>query len=321
LAGEIAGLGYWTNDLVKNKIIWSDEIYKIFEVDKNRFDLNLENIKELFHPDEHQNFNPNFYRIFDDETIKEVERRIQTDSGKIKWVLERQYLIKDQNNNPLRLEGIAYDITNRKIHEQELLESNERFKILAKATVEAIIDWDIKNHTVFWGEGFHTLLGYDLSENNDKLWSNNIHPEDRERVLNNLNGILEDPAKEYFISEYRFLKANGDVAFVQHKGILIRDKSGKATRIVAAMIDLTEALSRLNKIENQNKALKEISWTQSHIVRAPLANIMGLIFLLKENNNMEVKDEQLIALISESAEKLDQIIREIVKKTSEIEEM
>ena len=87
------------------------------------------------------------------------------------------------------------------------------------------------------------------------------------------------------------------------------------------MIDLTEALSRLNKIENQNKALKEISWTQSHIVRAPLANIMGLIFLLKENNNMEVKDEQLIALISESAEKLDQIIREIVKKTSEIEEM
>lgn len=93
LAGEIAGLGYWTNDLVKNKIIWSDEIYKIFELDKNTFELNIENIKELFHPDEHQNFNPNFYQIFDDETIKEVERRIQTKTGKIKWILERQYLI------------------------------------------------------------------------------------------------------------------------------------------------------------------------------------------------------------------------------------
>lgn len=219
------------------------------------------------------------------------------------------------------MEGIAYDITNRKIHEQELWESNERFKILAKATVEAIIDWDIKNNKVFWGEGFHTLLGYDLSEPNNNLWSSNIHPEDRERVLNDLNRILEDEAKEYFISEYRFLKANGEVAFVQHKGILIRDKDGKVSRIVAAMIDLTEALSRLNKIERQNKALKEISWTQSHIVRAPLANIMGLIYLLKENNNKEVKDEKLIELIGDSAEKLDQIIREIVRKTIEIDEM
>ena len=88
------------------------------------------------------------------------------------------------------------------------------------------------------------------------------------------------------------------------------------------MIDLTETLNRLNKIESQNKLLKDIAWTQSHEVRSPLSNVMGLVNLLKTNLNLEVDDEntKIINYISESTEKLDEIIHDIVSKTKDIDD-
>ena len=321
LASEIAGLGYWTNDLLTSQIQWSDEIYKIFEVDPHSFELTLDNIKDRFHPEDQNYFDIDVYDLLEDKTIRESEHRIYTKTGDIKWILERIHLLKNKDDKPIMLEGIVLDITKRKLHEQEIWESNERFTILARATVEAIIDWDIKNDTVMWGEGFQTMLGYDLSNSDKYLWSNNIHPEDREKVLEELHRTLEDPAKQYFNAEFRFLKANGDVAFVQNKGIFIRDVNGKATRALGAMIDLTETLERMRKIELQNKALKDISWTQSHVVRAPLANLLGFISLLKDNSATGERDDKLLDYVSDSAEKLDTIIRDIVKKTKEINDM
>ncbi len=321
VASEIAGLGYWTNDLVSGKIDWSDELYNIFEVDPLKFELNLENIKTYFCPNTHQEFSLDLLAIFQDNKIRESEHQIITGTNKTKWILERQYLTTDGNGNPAKLEGIAMDITERKIHEQEIEQSNDRFKLLAKATVEAIIDWDIMNDKTIWGEGFHTLFGYDLSIYDNYLWSRNIHPDDRETVLFDLAKTLQDPAQEHFTAEFRFLKANGDVAYVQHKGLFIRDESGKPTRALGAMIDITESLDKMRKIELQNKTLKNIAWTQSHIVRAPLANLKGLIEILKNNLNSGVSQAVLLGYMSESVEKLDTVIHDIVRNTKEVDEV
>jgi PAS domain S-box-containing protein len=321
VASEIANLGYWTNDLVKSEIQWSDEVYKIFELNSETFELTLENIRNCFHPEDQSEFVTNFHTKFEDNIIKESERRILTPSGKTKWILERLNLIKDNNGKPIKLDGIVIDITKRKLYEQEIVESNERFKIIAKATIEAIVDWDIKNDTVIWGEGFCTIFGYNLNVYDNYLWSKNIHPEDREKVLEDLNTMLEDSTQEHFNAEFRFLKADRTIAYVQHKGIILRDKNGKAVRALAAMIDLTEAQERLRKIESQNELLKEIAWTQSHVVRAPLANLQGFIKLLKDEINEGTTDLKLLDYIIDSTEKFDEIIREIVKKTNEIDKM
>jgi PAS domain S-box-containing protein len=321
VASEIAHLGYWTNDLVKSEIQWSDEVYKIFEVNPVTFELTLENIKNCYHQDDAFEFDSNLNFSFDGINTMETERRINTCSGETKWVLERINLIKDENGNPIKLDGIVIDITKRKLYEQEIIASNERFKIIAKATIEAIVDWDIKNDTVIWGEGFQSIFGYDLDVYDNYLWSNNIHPDDKEKVLEDLNKILEDPSQEYFNAEFRFLKANREVAYVQHKGIIIRDASGKPIRGLAALIDLTETLDRLRKIESQNKLLKEIAWTQSHVVRAPLANLQGFIKLLKDEIKEGITDDKLLDYIIDSTEKLDEIIHEIVKKINEIDKM
>ena len=164
------------------------------------------------------------------------------------------------------------------------------------------------------------MLGYDINHTDNRLWAKNIHPDDKQRVLSELNETILNPEKSHFNADFRFLKASKEVTHVQLRGIFIRNEQGKATRALGAMIDLTEALEKMRKIELQNKALREIAWTQSHIVRAPLANIIGLIGLLK-NKQLKEEDSKILTFISDSAEKLDQIIHEIVQKSSEINEI
>jgi PAS domain S-box-containing protein len=315
-ACEIATMGYWSNDLTTSEIIWSDEIYKLFELNPDTFELTLNNIRACFHPDDQLKFDEEMHKVFESDTVVEGEHKIITGTGKIKWVLERIHLVRDQNHNPIKLEGIVLDITKRKQNEQELIESNERFKILAKATVEAVIDWDLENDCIFYGEGFNNMFGYTTFNSDTDLWKKNIHTDDSKRVLKDLNKAIKDPKKEFFNSEYRFVKFNGNIAYIQHKGIFIRNEKDEVTRIIGAMVDLTESLEKMNTIEQQNKTLKDISWTQSHVVRAPLANLLGLINLLKDNKKMGYTDDRLIDYIGESATKLDHIIHEIVQKSS-----
>lgn len=314
-ASELAGLGYWINNMETHTIQWSEEMYKIFEVNPDTFQLDLNNIKNRFHPDHRADFENETYKSIEHQTIRETEHRIISGTGKTKWILERQFVTRDKNGNPVQIEGIVLDITSRRQQEQHIRDSNERFKMLTKATVEAIIDWDIENNVVIWGEGFQTMLGYDLNTYDFHLWSRNIHEDDRKRILQELKRAISDPDRKSFNAEFRFLKANGEITYVQHRGIFIRNAEGKAVRALGAMIDLSEALSHLRKIELQDQALKEIAWTQSHIVRAPLANLMGLISLLKNNVNTGVSDDVLLGYISKSAEELDKVIREIVGKT------
>ena len=316
-ACEIANMGYWTNDLINSEIIWSDEIYKLFELDPNTFELTLDNIRACFHPDNQHQFDEEMHKVFESDDVIEDEHKIITETGKIKWVLERIHLVRDQDHNPIKLEGIVLDITKRKQNEQEIIESNERFKILAKATVEAVIDWDLENNSIFYGEGFNSMFGYNSINATTDLWLKNIHPDDSKRVIRDLRKAMKNAQKEFFNAEYRFVKANGDMAYIQHKGIFIRNNDGEVARIIGAMVDLTESLEKMNTIEQQNKTLKDISWTQSHVVRAPLANLMGLINLLKDNKKMGYTDDRLIDYIGESATKLDHIIHDIVKKSAQ----
>jgi PAS domain S-box-containing protein len=79
--------------------------------------------------------------------------------------------------------------------------------------------------------------------------------------------------------------------------------------------DITERVDYVNAIEKQNENLKEISWIQSHVVRAPLARLMGLINIKDTITDDEMTEEQFYNLIMKSANELDDAIKEITDKT------
>lgn len=93
-------------------------------------------------------------------------------------------------------------------------------------------------------------------------------------------------------------------------------RQGKDARLVLAN-NITIRLDYLKALEIQNKKLREIAWTQSHVVRAPLARIMGLINTIKDNLELDDENIAMLGHLLSSAVELDDIVREIPKKAEE----
>ena len=113
---------------------------------------------------------------------------------------------------------------------------------------------------------------------------------------------------------YRQKKKNGEIIQVEISGNAIPYK-GKNAKVILA-IDVTERVNYIKAIEEQNEKLREISWMQSHVVRAPLARILGLISLIKDLKANGIEKEEIMDYLEISANELDLVIREITNKTT-----
>ncbi|MDB5133823.1 MAG: domain S-box protein [Mucilaginibacter sp.] len=111
---------------------------------------------------------------------------------------------------------------------------------------------------------------------------------------------------------FKHLKKNGEVISVEIQSNFINYKGINARVSIAT--DITERLNYIKEIEEQNRKLSEISWIQSHIVRAPLARIMGLVNIIKDLKDEDEKRRMFEYLLL-SADELDKVIREITDKT------
>lgn len=86
--------------------------------------------------------------------------------------------------------------------------------------------------------------------------------------------------------------------------------------IAAIAVQMAEKLSYIKTVEAQNEKLRDISWMQSHIVRAPLARIIGLVQLFKDSHSPDDR-ENIIEYLVLSANELDEAIHDIIDKTDD----
>ena len=203
------------------------------------------------------------------------------------------------------------DIRNKR----EIEESMARYDIVSKATSDAIWDWDLKTGQVIWNQGIRGIFGYRKTTFDAKWRSSRIHPEDQDRVERQVGEMIRKNDQRLEM-EYRFLCADGSYRTVLDRAFILFDENGTAFRMIGSMQDISERMEHLNRIEMQNARLREISWIQAHMVRAPLANILGLCQLLEAPAITAERDtEAIISLIRLAAEDLDHALGEIIKKT------
>lgn len=148
------------------------------------------------------------------------------------------------------------DVTRKKQLEAALKLSEERYELASRATHEAIWDWDLRSDTVAWNQGVSSLFGYAPGEvgAGAAWWIDHIHPEDRERVSNDIHAFIDSASTARWLNEYRFLRADGGYSEIVDRGYLARDEHGRALRMVGAMQDLTT--QRAAEAENQRLALE-----------------------------------------------------------------
>lgn len=208
------------------------------------------------------------------------------------------------------------DITQSMEQERKLLDSLRRYDIVAKATSDLITDYDIQKDEMKVSEVASELFGYtsDTGIYTGEWWSSKIHPDDYGHVKS-LAQKMQKEGLKYLTIEYRFRCADGSYKYILDRSYLLLDKNKDPKRIIGSMQDITQRKQHLIDIENHNRKLKEIAWTQSHVVRAPLAKVMGLVdLLLNYKDDLDNSDEILDNILA-SAKELDTIIRNIAIQT------
>ncbi|VXC08210.1 Phytochrome-like protein cph1 [Flavobacterium sp. 9R] len=167
-------------------------------------------------------------------------------------LLFRYILSKNEKRNSRILEKI-------KSNNNEIKESNEKYDIVSKATSDTIWDWKIQDDTITWNKGIETIFGYTQEEvgNNSAWWFDKIHPEDSIKMSVKLYSFIEQKSEKWQ-DQYRFRCADNTYKYVLDRGFLLKDKKGRALRMIGAIQDITK-----QKKEEENLKLLETVVTQT----------------------------------------------------------
>ncbi len=142
-------------------------------------------------------------------------------------------------------------------------------------------------------------------------WVDHLHPDDRERVYARLREHI-DRKEEFWLDEYRFRRGDNSYASVFDKGRIMLDGQGRPFRMVGGIRDVTDLKIALEKIQLRDRQLAEVSFYNSHKIRAPLARLMGLVQLLRMDPGMPPDEHRgLLEKIRSAAEELDFLVKNI----------
>ncbi|WP_284653143.1 PAS domain S-box protein [Flavobacterium terrisoli] len=225
------------------------------------------------------------------------------------------YLIKDDLDAHILYKSIVYNIERKKTLLQ-LETSEKRYSDLFHLSPLPMWVYDINTLRFLdvnlaaekhYGYTLQEFLGMTIKD---------IRPaEDVPELIKRIELLNEKPGA-YSIGNFRHQKKNGEIINVEIQSNVIPFQNTTGRLILAN--DITERVTHVEAIEKQNEKLKEIAWIQSHLVRAPLAKIIGLVDIIKNYGLDDAESKTMLDHLLESAEELDTIIKDITVKTSAI---
>ncbi len=225
------------------------------------------------------------------------------------------YLIKEDLNATTMYKSIVYNIERNKIL-VNLKESEKRNSMLFHLSPLPMWVFDTKSLKIIdVNDAAIEHYGYSLEEFK-ALTIGDLRPASE---LDRLHAtLLDNQENDSFKSRGTWIhrKKNGELIQVDIRSKYVVYEDREARIIVAN--DISERLNQIQKLELQNRTFKEISWLQSHVVRAPLARMLGLVDVLLDE---EISNEDRITCLNHlktSGQELDKVIFDIVKKAYEV---
>ncbi len=247
---KIAKLGYWELDILENKLKWSDEVYHIFGLAPQEFEATYEAFLKFVHPDDIDIVNKAYTDSLRNKSSYQVEHRVITKSGEIKYVEEECRHTFDEYGDVVQSLGTIHDLTSIKVYQQKMKKSKDQFESLVSHIPDMIYRCEIdKDFTMLYvNNALETITGYKIDEirfNKILSFASIIHPNDLNMVYKKTDEMIRNNILNIDL-EYRIISKDGRIIWINDNLQLINDNNH--TYLEGVISDITSQKIAYDKL-------------------------------------------------------------------------
>ena len=288
LAIEAAGLGTFDHDIATGEYIWSPELRAIYGLPPD-VEITVGTLFRLIHPDDQQSTSNAIAESAKKRADGRLgdyfdEYRIIRPDGDLRWLSVRArgiYAEQDPKRLHGRFIGVVEDVTDRKLAEERLRTTEERFQLALKLGGVASWYWDLSTGDTWVSDSFRDVYGLPPgSMVNTQVFESLVHPDDLEHVRNQIQGIFQRSEVEFRIIR----PSDQQVRWIHSLGGALRDASGNIVRLVGVSVDFTE---RMHAQERERLLTREVD----HRAKNLLSVIQAVIQLTHARSTPQFVDD------------------------------
>lgn len=307
MAQRLSKIGSWEFNLNTFELSWSEEHYRIFELQDTPADKLYEAYRSKIHPQDIPELDRLVNNAIENNKPIVYEHRVICNDGSIKYVSGKGEIFLADDGRTRMMRGTVQDNTERKKSEQ-LLKEFEHFFYNSK-DLSCIAN--LNGYFEIINPKFEEVLGYSEKELLENKFLNYIHPDDIAATLQEGKKLSAGAISRNFVNRYR--KKNGDYLWFEWTNTLDATNG----KIYAIARDITERkrIEETNRkfaiLESKSKEMEQFAYIASHDLREPLLTIKNYAELFTEeySGKLDEDADEYLKRISRAAYRMDELIR------------
>jgi PAS domain S-box-containing protein len=282
LAANAANLGLWVWNVPGGDERWVTEKWRQLFGFADSEPVTFDRFLEVVHPGDSERVKQVVQHILERGGEYEVDYRITRPDGSIRWIASHGSVELYERGKPVLVRGVSRDVTKRKIAEEELRESEERFRTVANAAPVMIWMSGPDKLCTFFNKGWLDFTGRSPEQELGNGWAEGVHREDIDRCHDVYQNSFN--ARESFTMEYRLRRSDGEYRWLLDSGTPRFASDGAFLGYIGSCIDITErkaaeeeARRRREQVELLGRVslLGEMTASLAHELDQPLAAILS----------------------------------------------